>query len=302
MLPGDTRTGTAGYGSRTDLPAGLDSCCSPAVAADERDGGRGTLDRTAARLPFRAIADSDLIVAPAGCGGDLRLPGCLFAPGSPGVTAPLASLPSSAAPRRWPERHRGAETAQYCSIWGITAVSWRRCARAGYGPRDLRSVRTMRPVRLPTDCLCAPAGQQHVGCLREGDRLRQPADLPGGPGRVTVGAPAVCIRSGAWLMTARRLRAMPGYPPSPPHTPGAHRPPARAAALTVPALLIAATASWMQQLSAVTARPRTLSSPHREPAFPHGGEDTSCILRNAQQSYPQSVDGCGDKLQLCNQP
>ena len=49
-------------------------------------------------LPFRAIRRLDVIVAPAGCGSNLGLPGCLFAPGSPGVTAPLASLPSSAAP------------------------------------------------------------------------------------------------------------------------------------------------------------------------------------------------------------
>ena len=96
---------------------------------------------------------------------------------------------------------------------------------------------------------------------------------------------------------------MPGHPPSPPHTPGAHRPPARAAALTVLALLIAATASWMQQLSAVTARATdpVVTTP-RTSVSRTGARTTSCILRNAQQSYPQSVDGCGDKLQLCNKP
>ena len=95
---------------------------------------------------------------------------------------------------------------------------------------------------------------------------------------------------------------MPGHPPSPPHAPGAHRPPARAA-VTVLALLIAATAAWTQQLSAVTARATdpVITTP-RTSVSRTGARTTSCILRNAQQSYPQSVDGCGDKLQLCNKP
>ena len=56
MLADSARTGTAGYESRTGLPAGLGAGCSLAVAADERDGGLGTPDPAAAKPAFGAIA------------------------------------------------------------------------------------------------------------------------------------------------------------------------------------------------------------------------------------------------------
>ena len=60
MLADGTRTGTASYGSSTDYQRAPEPGYSAAVAADERDGGRGTLDRTAANLPLSTIARPDL--------------------------------------------------------------------------------------------------------------------------------------------------------------------------------------------------------------------------------------------------
>jgi len=58
-------------------------------------------------------------------GGDLGLPGCLFAPGRPASGRRWPACLARPHPFRWPGRHRHAETVQYCSIHGITAVSWR---------------------------------------------------------------------------------------------------------------------------------------------------------------------------------
>ena len=57
MLAGGTPTGTAGYGTRTASPRGPpEPRLRPAVAADERDGGRDMPDRTAAKLPSGTLA------------------------------------------------------------------------------------------------------------------------------------------------------------------------------------------------------------------------------------------------------
>ena len=108
-----------------------------------RDGGRGTLDGRPPGSPLRRNRQPHLIVATVGRSGDLRLPGCLFAPGQPGVTAPLVNLPGSAHPVLCSGGIDRTEKMQYCSIYGITAVSWRhagwRCAQAGTGPRNARS-------------------------------------------------------------------------------------------------------------------------------------------------------------------
>jgi hypothetical protein len=57
MLAGGTPTRTADYGTRTASPRGPGPRLRPAVAADERDGGRDTPDRTAAKLPSAALAN-----------------------------------------------------------------------------------------------------------------------------------------------------------------------------------------------------------------------------------------------------
>jgi len=283
------------------LPRGPGPRCSPAVAADERDGGRGTLDRTAARLPFRAIADrTSSLLRPAAAAILACRAACsrLAHPASRRRWQACRARPHA---RRWPERHRRAEVVQYYSIYGITVGSWRRCAQAGE-----QTARPAFPAHdaagTPADCLCAPAGPQCVGSPREGDRLSGnlrtcPAGRAGQPW-----APRPWPFVPALANDREAAEGDAGHPPSPPHTPGAHRPPARAA-VTVLALLIAATAAWTRQLSAVRARATdpVVTTP-RTSVSRTGARTTSCILRNAHQGYPQPVDGCRDKLQLCNKP
>lgn len=56
MLAGGTPTGTAGYGTDGFHARAPEPRLRPAVAADERDGGRDMPDRTAAKLPSAALA------------------------------------------------------------------------------------------------------------------------------------------------------------------------------------------------------------------------------------------------------
>ena len=99
ILSDGALTGTAGYGSGDGpLPRTLDPAAAP-PPADKR-GGRGTLDRTAPKVPFGTIAGRTSPLLRSAAAAISRLPERLFAPGSAGVTAPLASLPGSAAPPR----------------------------------------------------------------------------------------------------------------------------------------------------------------------------------------------------------
>ena len=144
------------------LPRGPGPRCSPAVAADERDGGRGTLDRTAARLPFRAIADwtssslrsavAAILACRAACSRlahpalRRRRQACRARP------HPVVGSSGTGAPRQ-------------LSIAVSTVL--RQSAGGGArspetGPRDLRSVRTMRPIRLPTACARQPGTTRRV--------------------------------------------------------------------------------------------------------------------------------------------
>jgi len=105
MLSDGTLTGTAGYGSRDGpRPRTLD----PAASSHRPiSGGRAWHAGPDSRQgSLRHHRRPDLTVAPVGRGRHLRLPERLFAPGSAGVTAPLASLPGSAAPP-WPSNGIG---------------------------------------------------------------------------------------------------------------------------------------------------------------------------------------------------
>ena len=117
----------------------------------------GTLGLSAAKLHSRHDRWPDLIVASAGRGFGPRLTGCLFPPGSPGIAAPWASLPSPAASPSLARRHRSAVT-QYYSIHG----------------RHRRSVCADRATDRETCVSCAGCGARHAcgDCLR-GAPVRQ---------------------------------------------------------------------------------------------------------------------------------
>ena len=97
MLADGARTGTVGYGEQDGPPRG--PWTRAAAVPSRAVSGTVGWARWARRPPSSTsgtIRRPDLIVAPAGRGGGPRLPGCLFAPGSPRITAPRVSLPSSA--------------------------------------------------------------------------------------------------------------------------------------------------------------------------------------------------------------
>jgi hypothetical protein len=122
----------------------------------------------------------------------LRPSGCLFAPGQPGITAPLVNLLGSAHPVLCSGGIDRAAKIQYCSIYGIPAASWRhagwryapvctgrngtakrafRCALSGATParerkRIARLLLTDVTVTRTRDTITAhirlPAGQHHT--------------------------------------------------------------------------------------------------------------------------------------------
>ena len=157
-------------------PAGLDPAAAPPPAGRRACGRARHAGPDSRQGSLRHHRRPDLTVAPAGLSRHghrhLRLPERLFAPGSAGVTAPLASLPGPAA-RLGPQRHRRAEIMQYYRIYGITAAIGGLLAdvrRPENGPRDVRSGAHAPPIRVPHGPY-APAGQQRTGDLRKGDRL-----------------------------------------------------------------------------------------------------------------------------------
>ena len=127
--------------------------------------GLGALDLSAAKLYRRHDRRPDLVVASAGRDFGPRLTGCLFPPGSPGITAPWAGLPSP--PPSLARYHRSAVT-QYYRIHGRHR---RACAQAGgHGPRDVRFVRRMRgPARVPRNC------RRDTAAVRCDGRATEPA-------------------------------------------------------------------------------------------------------------------------------
>ena len=71
MLAGGARTGTVGYGEHDGPPRGPWTRAAGAVAADERDGGLGALDMSAAnstvgtRRPVLVVASPAVTSVPA---------------------------------------------------------------------------------------------------------------------------------------------------------------------------------------------------------------------------------------------
>ena len=131
---------------------------------------------------------------------------------------------------------------------------------------------------------------------------REGRDLLGRPDPVTMRVPVVNTHSGAWLAGPEGgWKAMQGHSRSQRHARRALTACLRHGGDTRPAHS-GNRRPAAQQLPAVTAHAGDLSPPHSKAAFPATWRTRSGILRNAWRSYPQSVDGCGDKLQSYNSP
>jgi hypothetical protein len=148
MLADGARTGTVGYGEQDGPPCGPWTRAGRVLSWPMSGTvGLGTLDLSAAKLHRRHDRRLDLIVASAGRDFGPRLTGCLFPPGSPGITVPWASLPS-------PGRASVVGTVSPLCRNAVLPYSRQTSAgvRAsrGHGPRDVRFVRRMRgPARVP---------------------------------------------------------------------------------------------------------------------------------------------------------
>jgi hypothetical protein len=189
MLSDGTLTGTAGYGSGDGRgPRTPDPAAAP-PSADKRGGRAWRAGPDSRQGSLRHHRRPDLTVAPVGSGRHLRPPERLFAPGSADVTAPLASLPGSAA-------SLGPQTASACQDnavlpyirhYGNYSAAYCGCARRSEKRTARRAVRRARSAgtRAATACTRQP-GNSEPGRTQGRPPERPSRDLLGRPGPVTM--------------------------------------------------------------------------------------------------------------------
>ena len=222
MLADGTRTATVGYGSRMEpRPRPWTRLRPPSRPVSGTVG----VARWTGQPPRFPSAPSP--AGPHRCSGRPRpsisaLPQRLFAPGSADVTAPLASLPGSAAPLG-PQAASACQTnavLPYVRYYGSNWWHAGGCARRPETDRETCvPARTMPPIRVPRLPVRQPGNS---GGARGRPLKRQGADLLGRPRPVTIGRTRRVhafrrLASGAAKAAGGRCRAFTIPPARPAH-------------------------------------------------------------------------------------